>query len=501
MPPTTSKYWDFCALLAGISFTLSFSPFDYAYFAPIALIFLIEACLKISPERAFLRGYLFGLGMFGLGVSWVFVSIHHFGGAPLGVSILLTVLFVAFWALFPGLAALLATTIPVNTENSRILVFPFIWMLTEYLRGNWILDGFPWLQIVYSQLESPMGGYIPLLGPYGTGLLITVTSSMILILFRNRSHRLLISSSLMILWGTGFVLKSHQWTHPIGSPIQVALIQGNIPQDQKWRPEFRQSTLMQYKAMTELHWGADLIVWPETAIPAWLDEVSDGFIVPLSIEARRHNTDLIVSVPAHGRSAEEKFNAVITLGSNEEMYRKVHLLPFGEYLPWQPFSGMILNNLTIRLGIFTPGNKKQPLLKAGGYPFIASICYEDAFSDRAIAGLPEGAYLVNVTNDGWFGNSIEPHQHMQMARMRAMETGRFLLRATNTGLTGIVAPDGGIKHQAPLFKATTLTGKISPMGGMTPYAKLGDKPIVYFIAAILCLIVIFEKWILRKYEH
>ena len=215
--------------------------------------------------------------------------------------------------------------------------------------------------------------------------------------------------------------------------------------------------------------------------------------MPLSKAAQQHNTDLIVSLPAHGKSEDEKYNAVMTLGKETGMYRKKHLLPFGEYLPWQPVSGFILNSLAIKLGNFKPGEIDQPLLNAGGYPFITSICYEDAFGDAGIIGLPDAAYLVNVTNDGWFGNSIEPHQHLQIARMRAMETGRFLLRSTNTGVTAVIGPDGKIISQAPLFKATVLTETITPMGGMTPYASSGDKPVIFFLIILLFCIIIYDR--------
>lgn len=497
MLSSQSKVWEFCSPLAGFLFTLAFSPFDYSYFSLLAFLFLITACLNVKPARAFLRGYLFGLGMFGLGVSWIFVSIHHFGGASVTAAGLLTSLFVAFWATFPAFTALLTALIPVQSEDYRIVAFPFVWVLIEYVRGNWVFNGFPWLQMAYSQMEGPLAGYLPVAGSYGTGLIGLLSVALLLILLKNRKKTFLITGILLSLWGTGFGLKAINWTHPIGEPIRVALIQGNISQDQKWRPEYRETTLQRYKSMTMQHWDSDVIVWPETSIPAYLDEVKEFFILPLDDEAKRHNTDLIVSVPAHGSSKGEKYNAVITLGKNGGVYRKTHLLPFGEYLPWQPLSGFLLNALKIRLGNFTPGKTNQPLMTAGGYPFITSICYEDVFSERSRVGLPEGAYLVNVTNDGWFGNSIEPYQHMQLARMRAIETGRFLLRVTNTGLTGIVAPDGKIKSQAPLFKAVALTGEIRPMSGMTPYAKWGDAPIVCLIALVLCLVVLFEKYPLK----
>lgn len=496
MPPLQSKVWDFCSLLAGLLFTLAFSPFDYSWFSLTAFLFLTAVCLNLNPARAFFRGYLFGLGMFGLGVSWVFVSMHHFGGASMFAASFLTSLFVAFWALFPALATGLAALTPVSSENHRILMFPFIWILVEYLRGQWVLGGFPWLQMAYSQIDAPLAGFIPIAGSYGTGLIAALSAALLLMLIKNRRKKRLIACILISLWGIGAGLKLVNWTHAIGKPIQVSLIQGNISQDQKWRPEYRESTLQRYQSMTVQHWDSDVIVWPETSVPAYLDEVEEVFISPLGDDAKRHDADLIVSVPAHGPDGE-KYNAVVTLGQNEGMYRKTHLLPFGEYLPWQPLSGLLLNSLKIKLGNFTPGKKDQPLLVAGGYPFITSICYEDVFSDRARAGLPEGAYLVNVTNDGWFGNSIEPYQHMQLARMRALETGRFLLRATNTGLTGIVGPDGKIKSRAPLFKAVALTGKINPMGGMTPYARWGDTPIIWLIAWALGLIVFHEKYPLR----
>jgi apolipoprotein N-acyltransferase len=263
------------------------------------------------------------------------------------------------------------------------------------------------------------------------------------------------------------------------------MIQGNIAQDQKWRPENRGNTLQYYKTMTEAHWDSAIIVWPETSIPAYLADVYDWFLLPLSDAARQHETDLIVSLPAHGDSEHERYNAVMTLGKETGIYRKKHLLPFGEYLPWQPVSGFILNSLAIKLGDFTPGAINQPLLTAGGYPFITSICYEDAFGDAGLRGLPDTAYLVNVTNDGWFGNS----------RMRAMETGRFLLRATNTGVTAIVAPDGKIVSQAPQFTATVLTDMITPMGGMTPYARSGDQAMIYSMVLALLGFMIYRRFL------
>jgi apolipoprotein N-acyltransferase len=490
----SNNYWDLLAVIAGILFTLAFAPFDYAYLALAALSLLFASWQNTTPRRALLRGYLFGLGSFGLGVSWVYISIHDFGRANMLSSGLLTGLFVGFWALFPALAGYLSVKIwPVNRGRISMMVMPVVWLLIEYLRGYLVLNGFPWLQVAYSQLETPLAGFIPVAGVYGTGFLVVLTASAIVFMFQIRKHRLLLTTMLAALWATGGVLQTIKWTHAIGSPIRVSLIQGNITQDQKWLPENRLNTLLLYKKMTEQHWDSAVIVWPETSIPAYLSEVKEWFLLPLSKAAQQHNADLIVSLPAHGSSEDEKYNVVMTLGKETRMYRKKHLLPFGEYLPWQPISGFILNNLAIKLGNFKPGAMDQPLLKAGGYRFITSICYEDAFGDAGIIGLPGAAYLVNVTNDGWFGNSIEPHQHLQIARMRAMETGRFLLRATNTGVTAVVEPDGKIISRLPLFKATVLTGTITPMGGMTPYASSGDKPVILVLMILLFCMIIHDR--------
>ncbi|UOA09577.1 apolipoprotein N-acyltransferase [Methylobacter sp. S3L5C] len=499
MQISSKNYWDLLPAIAGIFFTLAFSPFNYAYLAPLALGLLFTSWQNVTPKRALLRGYLFGLGSFGLGVSWVYISIHDFGGADSLSAGLLTCLFCSFWALFPALAGYLSVKIlPVNKGLVSVIVMPVIWLLVEYLRGCLVLNGFPWLQIAYSQLATPLAGYIPIVGVYGTGFLTALTAAALVAMLQSKKHRLLLTAVLAALWITGSVLQTIKWTDAIGEPIRVSLIQGNITQDKKWRPENKLGTLQYYKTMTEVHWDSDVIVWPETSIPAYLSEVNEWFLLPLSKAARQHHTDLIVSLPAHGDSTAEKYNAVMTLGKETGMYRKKHLLPFGEYLPWQPVSGFILNSLGIKLGNFTPGSIDQPLLKAGGYAFITSICYEDAFGDAGLINLAAAAYLVNVTNDGWFGDSIEPHQHLQIARMRAMETGRFMLRSTNTGVTAIIAPNGKIISQAPVFKEAVLTDWITPMHGMTPYARLGDQPVIIALIILLFCLIVYLRLLSNK---
>ncbi len=471
---------DFLAFSAGILYTLAFAPFDYPYLSVVALICLFACWQRVTPRRALVRGYLFGVGQFAVGVSWVYVSIHDFGGAGVVSAGTMTAAFVGFWAMFPALAGYLCAKL---TRVNRVLFMPVIWLLVEYLRGIWVLDGFPWLLAGYSQLDTPLAGYIPIVGVYGTGFVVALSSGLMLLLLQHKNWY--VAVTLVSLWAVGGYLQTQQWTQPIGAPIRVALIQGNITQDKKWLPENKLNTLRLYKNLTEQHWNTQVIVWPETSIPAYLSEVEAFFLIPLNTAAIQHQTDLIVSLPIRNEESGEKYNAVMTLGSHVADYRKKHLLPFGETMPWQPLSGFVLQQLGIKLGGFSAGDDNQPLLSAGGYAFITSICYEDVFGEHAILGLKDAAYLVNVTNDGWFGDSIEPHQHVQMARMRALETGRFLLRSTNTGLTAIIAPNGKMIQQLPLFEVGVLSGEIIPMAGLTPYARLGDMPVLIFLIGLL----------------
>jgi len=483
-------FGDVTSLVAGAVYTLAFAPFNFSYAAFPALAYLFFAAIALKPKRAALSGYLFGLGQFGFGVSWVYVSVHDYGGGGLLGSLLIAGLFVGFWALFPALAVYLATQLPYK-RSSRLLLFPLLWVLVEYLRGRIVLQGFPWLQIAYSQLDTPLAGYIPVIGGYGTGLLAALSAAMLIGIASRPKSSLWLLACVAGVWIAGGWLRTAAWTQPIGEPIKAALIQGNVAQDKKWLPETRVGTILQYIQMTEAHWDSQVIVWPESAVPAYLSDVYEAFLMPLGQAAKAHQSDLIVSVPSYGNAEGEKYNSVITLGREAGMYRKVHLLPFGEYMPWQPVSGWILAHFNMRLSHFTPGRPDQPLLSAGGYRFSTSICYEDAFAENALRGLPEAAYLVNATNDAWFGDSIEPHQHLQIARMRALEAGRYLLRSTNTGATAIISPEGRVIGQAPLFTAATLTGVIQPMAGLTPYARLGgDAPIVLFMLALLLMILI-----------
>ena len=485
-----SAWGNIFAIIAGILFALSFAPFDFPSLVFIALAVFRLLLIELSTKKAILRGFLFGFGIFGVGVSWVFASMVVNTETSYALPVLMTLFYCSFWAVFPAIFAYLFVKISdQEQETDSVLLFASLWVLVEYIRGEWILNGFPWLQVAYSQLDSPFAGFIPVFGSYGTGFIIAILAALFAEIVLDRTKIIVLFVIFPLLTQGGQELKRVDWTDENGDPIKVTLIQGNIAQKDKWAVENRNITLKQYYDDSARHWDSDVIVWPETAIPAYYEDVKDDYLIPLQQEAVQNNTDIITSLP-HKDKRGKLYNSVLVLGKDPGMYKKIHLLPFGEYLPWQPVSGYVLALMEIRLGNFSAGTIDQPLLKVAGHNFVTSICYEDAFGEQSISNIEQASFLVNVTNDGWFDGSIEPYQHMQIARMRALESGRYLLRATNTGVTGVVSEKGKIINQAPLRQRSTITSDIKPMSGLTPYARIGDKPTIIFVIFILAWIAV-----------
>ncbi len=474
------------AFLAGALLPLSFAPYGQTWLAPLSLALLFYQWLRAdSPGQAFVIGYLFGLGQFLFGVWWIYVSMHQYGGASPLVAAGLTLLFNATWAFFPAVTGWL-TRWSIGQQSpswQKILLPPTFWTIMEWLRG-WILNGFPWLQIGYSQTDTPLAGFAPLLGSYGVGWLVVLTAAVFVYLWQERRAAGPWVGLVVLIWTMGAALKVVEWTRPSGPALQVVLLQGNIPQEMKWRPETRRQIVTTYLDLTRRHWGADLIIWPETAVPAFLHQVRDSLLSPLQQEAIQHGTDLLLGIPVKEPDGSY-YNALIALGKSPGKYYKRHLLPFGEYLPLRSVLGFVLELLDIPLGDFTRGSDDQPLLQAAGYPLTATICYEDTFARDALVGMPEAAYIVNVTNDAWFGDTAAPHQHVQMAQMRALEAGRYLLRATNSGVTAVIGPDGQIVSSAAVFVPTSLTESFVPMRGSTPYVLWRDWPLGVGMGIIL----------------
>ena len=482
------------AVLSGVVMPLGFAPFEYFPVPIIALTLLAGLLMHAgSARQALLSGWLFGLGQFGAGVSWVYISINRYGDASLGLSLLSMWLLVMYLALFPAFMAWLLRRSGARYWIAVVPGFAAAWTLSEWLR-SWVFTGFPWLNLGYSQIESPLAGYAPLLGVYGVGFLTAFSAGLLLLLVKGeRQQKAIALVVFTLLWTGGWFAGQHAWTKPAGEPLPVALVQGNIPQELKWRPEQQQATLDRYLQLTETSPDARLVVWPETAIPAFYDQVEPDFLVPLRRQLADRGVSLVTGIPVLDRRYWNDYNAVISVEHPGRFYYKVHMVPFGEYLPLRDWLAGMLSFLPVPESDFTAGRLDQPLLQAAGYPVGASICYEIAFGEELIHTLPQAALLINISNDAWFGDSLAPHQHLEMARMRARETGRYVLRATNTGISAIVNEQGKVIARSPQFEQAVVSGEVVPREGSTPYVIWGNWPVVVLSSAIVLGLFVFGR--------
>jgi apolipoprotein N-acyltransferase len=466
------------ALLAGISCVLGFAPFGQFWLPVLALAILFALWQRAdSPRLAAQRGFAFGLGLFCAGVSWIYVSLHDFGDMPMVLAAGATLGFAAFLALFTALAGYWQARVPLSAKLRTLWVMPVAWVGIEWLRGM-IMTGFPWLTLGYAHSNSPLAGYAPVLGVYGVSLVAAVSAALLAnlgsaIYTRQRCGVPMLLFALLVLWSAGAALRGVAWTQPDGKPFTVALLQGNIPQDRKFREDARDETLINYWHAVEAS-SAQLIILPESAFPLFRLEIPRRLIGQLRDHARQNGGDVMI-----GSFDEDRlgyYNSVFSLGTaSEQTYHKQHLVMFGEFIPLRPIFGWLINEvLHIPMGDLMSGRDDQPPLSVAGQRVAVSICYEDVFGEEMIRALPAATVLVNVTNDGWFGHSPAAAQHNQMAQFRAMETGRMMLRATNTGMTSIIGVHGQILQQIPPHQVGTLTGMAQGYQGSTPYIRWGN---------------------------
>ncbi|MBD3669230.1 MAG: apolipoprotein N-acyltransferase [Gammaproteobacteria bacterium] len=505
---TELKGWraNLAAVIGGGLLPLSMAPFNLFPLAIISLGALFLLWLPLSPKQAFWRGWWYGLGMFGVGVSWVYVSIHYFGYASVPLAILLTLIWVAFLALLPAIAGFLTLYFLrwYRGNETRylhlelLLVMPVVWSLVEWVRG-WILTGLPWLNPGYSQILTPLGGYAPIFGVYGVNWLVALTAGLlVLLIWRWKERRLPYLAALLAIWVVGAGLRLVEWTEPFGNPIKVSMIQGNIDQAEKWKPGQLQKTLNLYTDLTEQHWDSDLIIWPEAALSTWYHHVQNGYLRGLEQRARETDTEMLIGIPYYDHATKTKYNSVLALGGEgHAFYHKHHLVPFGDYLPLENYLRGLIAFFDLPMSSFSAGPYDQAPLNVLGHNISVSICYEDIFGEEVIRTLPLASFLVNVSNDSWWGDSHGTHQHMQIATMRSLETGRPMLRATNNGITVVVDRWGHVTARLPQFETAVLTTEIQPRRGATPYVRVGNTLVILMMFAVLGALLIW-RWRERR---
>jgi apolipoprotein N-acyltransferase len=477
--------------IAGAAAVLGFAPF-HAWPVPVAslaVLFLAWSRSGTSLQAA-LSGFAFGLGLNLAGVSWVFVSLHRFGHMPAILAAVATFLFCALLAAFPAGAGWIAHRFRDAGQFAVLAAMPAAFVLLEWVRG-WLFTGFPWLVMGYSQVpESPLAGFAPAIGAYGVSLAAAVAAAFLAAFAANRSRtrrRVLLAGAFVALLGAGAALKLVAWTSPSGAPVEVALLQGNVPQDLKWRDDVRARTLFDYHRQI-VESGARVVVLPETALPAFLDQLPPGYVDSIRDHARSRGKDILIGTVERSFSAERfaYYNSVASVGAGApQSYRKRHLVPFGEFIP--PGFGWALAVLRIPLTDFARGDAVQPPLVAGGTTWAVAICYEDIFGEEVIAALPQAAVLLNVSNDAWFGESLAADQHLQFSQMRALETGRWMVRATNTGVTAAIDEKGRVVAKLAPFSRGELVASPVPHAGSTPFVRWGNLAAIALLVALIAL--------------
>lgn len=482
------------ALLSGGLVPLAFEPVNLfpLVFISLAVLFFLFLSTQ-SLKRVFLRGYLFGIGYFGVGVTWVSVSMVRFGGMSFVLSIALTALLVLVLAFYIGGISYLARKFFRNASAavSLIIIYPVLFVLLEWTRG-WLFTGFPWIALGYSQTLSPLSSWYPVAGVYAVSLVITITSGcLVALLYANATQRIWIVAGVIGFYLCSSLMLLISWSEPVGKPLRASLIQGNIPQEIKWRPSQRQPTIDLYSQLTFDNWDSDIIIWPETALPAYFNQ-AEGFLRSFALQAMENKTSMLIGIPSAKVVNGERsyYNSVVVLDRGElQIYNKYHLVPFGEYIPLKWLLGDLLGFMNIPMANFKNSNKHEPVVNMAGLKASVSICYEDVFGEEVINGLPQANFLINVSNDAWFGDSFAPHQHLQKAQVRSLETARPMLRSTNNGVSAVIDHRGTILGSSPQFEQHVLTVNFQPMQGTTLYVLVGN----YLVLAVIA-ILLFIGW-------
>jgi len=485
------------APLSGALLTLSLAPFDWWPLGILSCALLAWLLSTCNPGQAFWRGWLYGLGLFGTGISWVYVSIHIHGHANVVLAGLLTALFCAGLALVLALFAWCYVRLIRALPGGMLIGFPALWVLFEWLR-SWLLTGFPWLYLGYAHVDTWISGWAPVLGVYGLSFICALTGTCAFLTWRSRELGSAVTYAVIVvlLWGGGSQLKPIEWVAPAKKePLTIAIVQPNISQEKKWDPSWYQPILQQYREATAPLLGNDIIIWPESAVPR-IYQRARNFLDPMAEQAAAMESTLITGIPFRGSDGISYHNSIVALGNGEGVYHKQRLVPFGEYVPMEGLLRGLIDFFDLPMSAFSPGPKNQDPLRAGGYRVAPFICYEVVYPDLVARSARRAELLVTISNDSWFGNSIGPLQHLQMAQMRALENGRYMIRATNNGVSAIINHRGQIVARTPQFIATTLHGKVELMLGDTAFSSFGSKPVLMgcFITLVLMALMYLVFW-------
>jgi len=483
--------WPLAPLL-GVAATLGYAPYGQWYLSLLALALLLALAARATPARAAGLAWLYGFANFGTGLYWVYISTHVYGGAPAWLGGLLLLGLSSYLALYPALAVGLASRFGLLRSPAGWVGVPALWVLLELVRG-WFYSGFPWLSLGELAVDTPLSRLAPLVGVPGlSGVLVAAAYALFRLGVEHTGKaRLLAAAVLVAPMLSALLPRPSSWTEPDGAPQVVALVQSNIPQDEKWLPAMRYEALVRHWRLTQQAWPASVVVWPEVALTQPYHQLKDSYLADLGKQASERQATLLLGILVF--DGDRHYNSVVSVGAATGRYDKRHLVPFGEYFPIPDFLRPIMDVLETPYSDFDFGADDQPLLKLDGHAVEASICFEDVFGAEIAARARDAAYLVNVTNDAWFANSSAPHQHLAFSRLRAMETGRWMLRAANTGISALINPDGEVVQRTRQFEQAVLRGEVEPRRGQTPYQRWGDAPAWIGSTLLLLAAVLWQR--------
>lgn len=474
------------ATLAGALTVLGFAPF-YFYTVPFATISIL--CFLLAQSRTSVQagwlGLCFGLGMYAVGLSWMVGTLHDFGEMPLWMAYLCSAVLFLYLASFTAAA----TWVAVYTRSLWFL--PFAWGIGDWLRG-WICSGFPWLTMGYSQVPSSiLSGYLPVMGIYGLSIIVVAMAVTVFYMLRFTGRRRW-GSALVVLAiaGIGAGLQHVIWSTKQGEPIPIALLQGNINQQTKWSVEQSKQIILSYLELIDQA-DASVIVLPETAFPIYLSQAMGKTRDKLVSLASEKQADILIGMlDWQDEVGRKKFNAVVNYGvSGLQVQHKLHLVPFGEFIPLPVlFSPIYEHWFHMPHNDFSVG-KKQQLFLLGNSRVAISICYDDLFGHDLAKYTKNAAYIVSVSNGAWFGNSAGLEQYLQFSQARAIENQRMLARASNNGVTAFIDIHGGVISRTLNNQRTIHAGYLQGYQGVTLYSQWGDK--LFLCVSLIALLALF----------
>ncbi len=473
-----------CFGLGALS-VLSFAPFEIYPLAFLALALLAHLIQSSPPKDAFLSGFAFGLGLYLFGVSWVYVSLSTYGGMPLWMGSIAVLGFAALLALFSGLATFTASFFANHSKRRFLCILPFSWVVFEWCK-SWVLTGFPWLDLGYTQTPSWLFAWAPVGGIYLVSFMTLLTSILLLQLAQSRS--LIQGVGVVLLVMASFALNGISWTSPTKDSLTIGVVQANVPIEEKWLRNTQAGILGQYQSLSQkLNQDAplDLIVWPETALPLYASNVNLDFWQTISPPGTAVLAGLLDHDGQHSYNA-----AALNCADSEQapqIYRKRHLVPFGEYMPLTFLFAWVFEYLQLPMSDFAGWQGQQALSCGERLKIGLSICYEDAFANEYKDHLGDATLLVNISEDAWFGDSFAPHQRRQLAQMRAKELGRPLVRAANSGPSLFIDSHGQVQELTAQFETAIARRQVQPMQGSTPFMLFGSWIVWLSLAMLLGL--------------